>query len=140
MSEDLALVILAVRDLERSRTFYDRAFGWDVEVDVPVYVEYRLPSGMRVGLYEREAFGRNTRRPPFALPEGELAPTELYLRADDPQDACGRLESAGAELLSPFSMRDWGDEAAYYSDPDGNVIVVSVPQPPGRNASPVSTM
>ncbi len=125
MSEDLSLVILAVRDLGRSRRFYDEAFGWEVAVDVPVYVEYRLPSGMRVGLYERTAFGRNTGRPPFAAPPGDLAPTELYLSTGDPEDAIRRLQAAGAEFLSPYSLRDWGDEAAYYADPDGNVIVVA---------------
>jgi uncharacterized glyoxalase superfamily protein PhnB len=40
-----------------------------------------------------------------------------------------RLHSAGARALSPLGPRDWGDEAAYFADPDGNVLVVARPLP-----------
>ncbi len=38
------------------------------------------------------------------------------------------LETAGARCLSPRAVRPWGDEAAYYADPDGNVIAVAKTQ------------
>ncbi len=121
------LTILAVDDLERAAAFYDAAFGWRRQVDAPVYVELELPSGMRLGLYEREGFGRNTGRVPVRTPLGELSPTELYLHVDDLPAAISRLEAAGARPLSPLARRDWGDDAAYFADPDGNVLVVARP-------------
>ena len=30
-------------------------------------------------------------------------------------------------LLDPRPAKPWGDEAAYFADPDGNVLVVAVP-------------
>jgi len=30
-------------------------------------------------------------------------------------------------LLSPLAARPWGHEAAYFADPDGNVVVVARP-------------
>jgi catechol 2,3-dioxygenase-like lactoylglutathione lyase family enzyme len=121
------LTILAVPDLAASARFYDAAFGFERAVDTPVYVELALPSGMRLGLYEREAFGRNTGRAPFTVPAGELAPTELYFHVDDPDAALARLEAAGAIVLSPLAPRPWGDDAAYVRDPSGNVLVVARP-------------
>jgi len=123
------LTILAVENLERAARFYAGAFGWRQVVDAPVYAELELPGGLRLGLYEREAFGRNTGRVPARTPPGELAPTELYFHVDDLADAIARLERAGARPLSARAPRDWGDEAAYFADPDGNVVVVARPLP-----------
>lgn len=130
MAERHTITILAVRDLARSVAFYDVAFGWPHVVDAPVYVELDAgggAKGARVGLYERNGFGRNTGRAPTEIAPGELAPTELYLRTDDLDDAIGRLRQAGATQLSARSARPWGDEAAYFADPDGNVVVVACP-------------
>lgn len=44
------LTILYVTDLARARAFYDAAFGFRTTVDVPVYVEYRVNAGARLGL------------------------------------------------------------------------------------------
>lgn len=121
----LVLVILAVRDLPRSRAFYTAAFDWAVTVDQPVYVELRMPNGQRLGLYARDGFARSTGELPAASPPGATAPTELYLHTTTLAPDLARLEAAGARLLSPLAPRDWGDDAAYYADPDGNVLVLA---------------
>lgn len=123
------LTILAVEQLGPSAQFYRSAFGWPVHVETPVYVEMSLPGGQRLGLYERESFGKNTGRVPVRIDDGELAPCELYLYADDVPDAVARLRAAGARELSALALRPWGDEAAYFSDPSGNVLVVARPAP-----------
>ena len=123
------LTILAVEDLARAATFYEAAFGWERLVDVPVYVELAVPGGMRLGLYLRDGFGHNTGRLPARTPAGEISATELYFWADDLDAAIERVSRAGARVLSARAPRDWGDEAAYFADPDGNVIVLARPLP-----------
>jgi predicted GIY-YIG superfamily endonuclease/catechol 2,3-dioxygenase-like lactoylglutathione lyase family enzyme len=119
------LTILAVSDLARSRRFYEEAFGWPIRVVVPVYVEFGLPGGNGLGLYAREGFARNTGLPPAIVPAGAITGTELYLHCPDPRTLSTKLEAAGARVLSALAPRDWGDEAVYFADPDGNVIVVA---------------
>ena len=119
------LTILAVDELDRGKRFYDEAFGWPIAVQVPVYVEYALPGAMRLGIYERQGFGLNTGQVPEQIGAGKLAPTELYFHIADPQLAIARLRKAGARELSPLAPRDWGDEAAYFADPWGNVLVLA---------------
>ena len=119
------LTILAVQDLQSATRFYREAFGWPEPVSVPVYVEFNLPDGMRLGLYERNGFGRNTGQVPSRVAPGELAATELYFHTDDIARAIERIRAAGARELSALARRDWGDEAAYFADPDGNVIVLA---------------
>ncbi len=121
------LTILAVEDLPRAIDFYRRAFGWEQVVDVPVYAEFALPGGMGLGLYERHGFGRNTGQVPSRVAPGEIAPAEIYFQTDELASAIARVVAAGARELSPLAVRDWGDEAAYFADPDGNVLVLARP-------------
>lgn len=121
------LTILAVADVERAAGFYEAAFGWPRRVSVPVYVELALPDGRGLGLYERGGYARNTGVLPAAAPPGAISGCELYLHCDDLPATLARLAGLGARVLSPLAARDWGDEAAYFADPDGNVIVVARP-------------
>lgn len=132
------LTILAVADLARAVAFYRRAFAWRAVVETPVYVELVDAGAMRVGLYLRDGFARNTGQMPLTVPPGAITATELYLAVDDITAAAAALVAAGARELSPAAARPWGDVAAYYADPDGNVVVVAAlgqdPGPAGTNA------
>jgi len=64
---------------------------------------------------------------PVATVAAALAPAELYLHTSDLDAAIARLAAAGARLLSPRGPRAWGDEAAYFADPDGHVLVLARP-------------
>ena len=119
------LTILAVDDFEAATRFYRDAFGWEQAVDAPVYAEFTLPGAMRLGLYARNGFARNTGQLPTRITKGELTATELYFYSDDIAQAIERIRAAGARELSPLARRDWGDEAAYFADLDGNVIVLA---------------
>jgi catechol 2,3-dioxygenase-like lactoylglutathione lyase family enzyme len=120
------LTILATDDLARAVAFYRSALGWPQLVDAPAYVE--LGDGRtRLGLYQREGFGRNVGASPVATPAGALSSTELYFHDDDLDGAIARMRAAGARELSARALRPWGDEAAYFADPDGNVVVVARP-------------
>ena len=120
------LTILAVDDLPRAVAFYRAALSLAHTVDAPVYAELSDDAGMRLGLYRRDGFAKNVGgvTPPAVAP-GALSSTELYFHVDDLGAAVAALERAGARLLSARAMRDWGDEAAYFADPDGNVIAVA---------------
>jgi len=124
----LVLTILAAEDLPRMQAFYREAFGWTQRVATPVYAEFGAEDGLRLGLYDREAFTRNTGAPAaLAAGGGATSHVELYLHCDDLPAAQERITAAGARLLSPLAARSWGDEAAYYADPEGNVLVLARP-------------
>lgn len=122
----LALTILYVEDLGRAARLYDEVFRWPKSVDVPVYVEYLVNDGARLGLMAQS----NTRH---FLGDvlGALRPTdgcprvEVYLRVEDLEGAIERLAATGVRCTSPRARRTWGDEAAYYLDHDGHVLVVA---------------
>jgi predicted enzyme related to lactoylglutathione lyase len=121
----LVLVILAVRDLAAMKAFYAALLAWEQVVDTPVYVELER-AGMRLGLYADDGFGRNIGVVP--APSAGVTRTELYLHCDDLEASIDRATAAGARLLGPRAPRAWGDDAAYFADPEGNVVVLARPR------------
>lgn len=119
-------VIFAVSDVDRSVTFYEAAFGWprNTWIDYRNYVELLLDGGA-LGLYEREAYGAQVGAPPAAIAGGAVSPAYLYVRVDDVEEAVARLEAVGARLLAPLAEQSWGERAAWFADPDGNVVAVA---------------
>lgn len=122
----LALTIFYVADLPTAAAFYDAAFGFPKNVDVPQYVEYQVNAGACLGLMPQAnthhlvgpELGRKT--PTDGCPRGEV-----YFLVAEPEAAVERLIAAGAICTSPLADRDWGDRAAYFLDPNGYVIAVA---------------
>ncbi|MBP9084519.1 MAG: VOC family protein [Kofleriaceae bacterium] len=123
------LTILAVDELVAHAAFYQTVLGCAASVTTPVYVEF-LVGAQRIGLYQREGFGRNIGELPGQVPAGMLAPTELYFHTDDIMAAIDRMHAAGARQLSALAPRPWGDRAAYFADLAGNIIVLAQSLPP----------
>lgn len=118
-------LVLAVDDVEQAKAFYDRAFGWKPHLEWPdEYAELVLPDADRLGLYRREGFATTAGAEPVEL-NGRVSTAYLYVRVDDLDDTIARLQKAGARSLSSRSERSWGEEAAYFADPDGNVVAVA---------------
>lgn len=121
------VTILAVKDLKRSVGFYSESFGWSVTINTKRYVEFGLPGGRGLALCRRNAFTHETGA---VIPESSMDATsgvQVYLRCDDLPRVIARLHTAGARPLSKVRERDWGDEVAYFADPDGHVIAVARP-------------
>jgi catechol 2,3-dioxygenase-like lactoylglutathione lyase family enzyme len=123
----LAIVIFAVEDLSRAVAFYEAAFACREAVSTPNYVELDIGGQVRLGLYAHVGFGRNIGHTTLPLAAGSVSRTELYFRVGSLPAAIARLEAAGARLLSSVQARPWGETAAYYADPDGNVLAVAAP-------------
>jgi predicted enzyme related to lactoylglutathione lyase len=119
-------VIFAVSDVGRSVTFYQGVFGWprNERIDYREYIELCAPDGT-LGLCERETYAGLTQATPMAPHDGDVSPAYLYVRVPDVRATIARLNEAGARPLAPLAPRSWGEEAAWFADPDGNVVAVA---------------
>jgi predicted enzyme related to lactoylglutathione lyase len=120
-------VIFAVTDLTRSLDFYERAFDWPRNewIDYANYVELKPPDGGSLGLYERDGYAALVGAEPAEIPEGRVSPAYLYVRVEDVDETVRRIESAGGRPLGDLAPRSWGESAAWFADPDGNVVAVA---------------
>jgi predicted enzyme related to lactoylglutathione lyase len=119
-------VVFAVSDLARSVDFYERVFAWprNERIDFAEYVELHPEGGGTLGLCERPTYGRLVGAEAVE-PNGRVSPAYLYVRVDDPEAAAERIRAAGGRELAPFAERSWGETAAWFADPDGNVVALS---------------
>lgn len=113
--------ILFVADLARSRDFYALVLDRVARLDVPGMVEFELGPGQVLGLMPRAGAERILGQP--LSPEGTRH--ELYLYVDQPTPYVKRALEAGATVVSPGQVRNWGDWAAYLKDLDGHLLVVA---------------
>jgi len=123
----LTSTIIAVSNLERSTQFYSKIFRWKVFLQEEAVTIFELPDKQHFMLYRKESFALNPGQKPHMVPESSITATEFYFQTQNLEEIIQRLESYGARLLTPLAERTWGDEAAYFSDPDGNVIAVGRP-------------
>jgi len=119
-------LIFAVKDVDRSVAFYQGVFGWsrNERIDYREYVELHAPDGT-LGLCERDTYASLTGAPPMTPRNGDVSPAYLYVRVPDVREAIAKLDEAGARPLAPLASRSWGDRAAWFADPDGNVVAVA---------------
>lgn len=116
--------IFYVSDQKKSTLFYEKVLGYEPRLNVPGMTEFILNDGCILGLMPevgiKKLLGDKIASPSSA---NGIPRAELYLLVDDPQTFHSRAMENGAKELSPLSMRDWGDNAAYSSDLDGHVLV-----------------
>jgi flavin reductase (DIM6/NTAB) family NADH-FMN oxidoreductase RutF/predicted enzyme related to lactoylglutathione lyase len=117
-----ALTVLATGDIDRLQLFYSSVFHWPVKVSDAEYVEFVLPGGRGFAL--RQTDGVKAER--SHSKEDHRAGIELHFHCDNLPQLCARLVSAGAVEISAPGARDDGEDAAYFTDPDGNVLIVSL--------------
>ncbi|MBA3412801.1 MAG: VOC family protein, partial [Actinobacteria bacterium] len=60
---------------------------------------------------------------------GRVPPAYVYVRVEDVDATAARLEQVGGRVLSPLEERAWGERAAWFADPDGNVVAVAQAAP-----------
>lgn len=121
-------VILYVRDLDRSISFYRDVIGLPFKFSESGYAEFAT-QGTKFALFERvrlpQLIGREAG-------EGE-ATMEVAFLVDDVDGDAERLRVAGVTELSGPVDRPWGQRTFHFLDPDGHVVELAQELRGGRN-------
>jgi catechol 2,3-dioxygenase-like lactoylglutathione lyase family enzyme len=122
LSDHAAIPVLAVTDIERARAFYEGTLGFSSAGDVPDGVLYRTSNGGFL-VYPSAYAGTN-----------KATAISFQLSGDAFDSEVAALRAAGVELQTFDLPGDatWTDgvlsdgamRAAWFADPDGNVLNV----------------
>jgi catechol 2,3-dioxygenase-like lactoylglutathione lyase family enzyme len=115
--------ILYVADQQISKDFYSVVFDLEPVLDVPGMTEFELFEGVKLGLMPEKGIAKifDNKMPHPATGNG-IPRCELYLKLENATVYIEGSLQAGAKLISPLLLRDWGDTVAYLADPDGHII------------------
>lgn len=123
IAKEQMMFIVYVKNQEKSRIFYEQVLGFPPALDVPGMTEFQLAEHVHFGIMPEAGIMRllENKIPDPAQANG-VPRCELYLYVDDPDEYYRRLVHAGGTGISRTEHRNWGDDVAYGSDPDGNIL------------------
>jgi len=105
-------IAIPALQIDRSRDFYERVFGFEADATVPSRLYFHCDDVI-LALIDWSAQGK----PPF-MP----LPDNIYFATDELDAVHRRAADAGAREMSPIETQTWGERSFYCLDPDGNPL------------------
>jgi catechol 2,3-dioxygenase-like lactoylglutathione lyase family enzyme len=116
MRQQVSVITLGVRDLERSKRFYEGGFGWMSVFDNGEIVFYQM-NGFVLGTWTIPALEEDMQRPGLATP-GAFSLAHNVGSADEVSRLIDRLATAGGRVLRHGDAPPHGGFRGYVADPD----------------------
>jgi len=122
LTPTIALVTILTDDVPTMTGFYRDVLGFAIEQGPGEYVEFRSP-GVRFALCARHVMSEATRHPSYAEPRhGQSFELAFPLPAPAGVDAAYTdIVARGATPVQSPADMPWGQRAAFFADPDGNI-------------------
>lgn len=124
MEQRLSLVTLGVKDMARSREFYER-LGWKAQLPISDSVTFFQANGFIFGLYGAEPLAEDA-----GIPAGDPSKITFSLaynvrQREEVDSTLAEAEKAGARITKPAEEKFWGGYGGYFTDPDGHAWEVA---------------
>jgi lactoylglutathione lyase len=119
--------ILYVSDVAASLGFYERAFGQRRRMLHESGQYGELDTGETTLAFASHELAAANLPQAFRPPALAETPFEVCFVTDDVAAAHKRALDAGAEPVSEPQRKPWGQEVAYFRDPDGTLIELATP-------------
>jgi catechol 2,3-dioxygenase-like lactoylglutathione lyase family enzyme len=113
--------LIVVKDIEKSRRFYEDLFGLEMLVDNDGNMVLSDGLALQEEKYWKEFLGKDI------IPESNSC--ELYFEEANIEGFISKLESMYPEVkyVNRLMTHSWGQKVMRFYDPDGNLIEVGTP-------------
>lgn len=123
LKHDNMMVIIYVKNQEKSKLFYEKLLGYKPKLNVPGMTEFQLLDNISLGIMPEEGIMRVLENKiPNPKAASGIPRSEIYMFVDEPDDYYHRLVAAGGIGISKAERRNWGDYVAYGMDLDGHIL------------------
>jgi uncharacterized protein len=112
-------------DVERARTFYERAFGWSFEAGGPPGMYFIFTGREEDFGLTRGLMAKRTR----AMAEGSLNAFRCTISVRSIAESATAIEAAGGKLRSPITAIPGVGQVAEFADTDDNVACIMQYEP-----------
>jgi predicted lactoylglutathione lyase len=121
MEQRITLITLGVSDLKRSRTFYEKCFGWTALPNSSDDIVFFQLNGLQFALFPDHALAEDAgiEAKGSGFKKFSLA---INMRSEkEVDDFFTSVEKNGAKPLKRPQKVFWGGYSSYVADPDGNL-------------------
>jgi lactoylglutathione lyase len=124
-----AYTIFYVADVERSLTFYEKAFGFKRKFLAPGNEYGELSTGETTLSFAAISLAKTNLSNGFieSSPTGKPFGMEVGFTTDDVEKTFAQALKAGAIEVEKAKTKPWGQTVAYLKDPDGFLIEICTP-------------
>ena len=119
MQQQIAVITLGISDLARSKSFYQKGFGWSPVFENAEIAFYQM-NGFVLGTWLKSSLEEDTKQQGLP-PQGAVTLTHNVAREREVQVVIDKLVSAGATLLRQADAPPHGGRRGYVKDPDGHI-------------------
>jgi catechol 2,3-dioxygenase-like lactoylglutathione lyase family enzyme len=123
MQQQISVITLGVRDLDRSKRFYIGGFGWTPAFDNGEIVFYQM-NGFVLGTWMIRELEADMQRPGLAMP-GAFSLAHNVGAAAEVDRLIARLAASGGRILRPGDAPPHGGFRGYVADPDDHAWEIS---------------
>ncbi len=124
MEPRISIITLGVKDVARSRTFYE-ALGFKASTASQESVTFLDGGGVVLGLYGRGPLAEDATVEDSAPGFSGVALAHNARSEADVDAALAEAVAAGAKLVKPAGKVFWGGYSGYFADPDGHLWEVA---------------
>jgi catechol 2,3-dioxygenase-like lactoylglutathione lyase family enzyme len=125
MRQQLHLITIGVKDLERSLEFYEQGLGWERAQASSGDVVFFSMGGVVLSIYPRDKLAEDaTVAETGAGFEGITLAYNTHSREEVDEVLC-LAAGLGGRIVKPAQNVFWGGYSGYFSDPDGHLWEVA---------------
>lgn len=115
----ISIVTLGVADLPRAVAFYE-SLGWERAASSMPEIAWFRTAGSYLGLFPNHELADDANLPAERATFGGVTLAINVEAADDVGRLLDEAVAAGATLLKPATVADWGGVSGYFADLDGH--------------------
>jgi len=119
MRQKLTIVTLGVRDLKRSRAFYQYGLGWNPSSVSQESIAFFDLGGVGLALYPFDELAKDATVSPESSGFAGITLAHNAHSVEEVDAVLKKAEQAGAKIIKKAQKVFWGGYSGYFADPDG---------------------
>jgi hypothetical protein len=119
------IITLGVKDVERSKRFYEKGLGFKVSSASQDDVVFFLTEGLVLALYPQATLAEDAMVSEKGSGFRGVTLAHNVENKDEVAEILKEAEKAGAKIVKPAQDVFWGGHSGYFADPDGHLWEVA---------------